>query len=135
MPRPSVWFIRTALIALGAGFSLGGLLLLNKGLPVHPSLWRMLPAHIELVLAGWTLNLALGVGYWILPRFLRGAPRGPAGPVWAAYGLLNAGVLLVCAAPWTGAESLLLLLGRAAEGLAAGLFAWHAWPRVKPHGV
>jgi hypothetical protein len=122
------------LLWLGLGFTFGALLLFNKGLPLHPALWRLLPAHIELVLLGWTLNLALGVAYWILPRFIRGAPRGLAWPVWTAYACLNLGVLLVCAAPWVAGGPALTLSGRAAQGVAAALFAWHAWPRVKPHG-
>jgi hypothetical protein len=134
VPRPSRWYVRTALLWLGLGFTFGALLLFNKGLPLHPALWRLLPAHIELVLIGWTLNLALGVAYWILPRFVHGAPRGLAWPVWTAYACLNAGVLLVCAAPWTPGGPALTLLGRAAQCAAAGLFAWHTWPRVKPHG-
>jgi hypothetical protein len=134
VPRPSRWFVRTALVWLGLGFTFGALLLWNKGLPLHPALWRLLPAHIELVLVGWTLNLALGVAFWILPRFLRGAPRGSAWPIWTAYASLNAGVILVVAAPWVPVGPALAVLGRACQCAAAALFAWHAWPRVKPHG-
>jgi hypothetical protein len=135
LPRLSVWFARTALVHLVAGFTLGALLLTHKGVPLHPALWRLLPAHIELLLLGWTLNLALGVAYWILPRFKTGAPRGPAWPVWAAYGLLNGGIGLVCAAAWVPGGAILLLLGRTAEAIAAGLFAWHARPRLKAPGA
>jgi hypothetical protein len=135
VPRASVWFVRAALICLGAGFTFGALLLLNKGLPVHPALWRLLPAHVELVVIGWTMNLALGVAYWILPRFLRGAPRGPAWPTWAAFGLLNGGVLIVCAGPWVEADPWMAVLGRVAQVLAAALFALQAWRRVKAQGV
>ena len=46
MPRLSVWFIRSALLYLLLGFTLGGLMLWNKGLPIHPVLWRLLPAHM-----------------------------------------------------------------------------------------
>lgn len=127
--------MRTALVHLVAGFTLGALLLINKGLPVHPALWRLLPAHIELLLLGWTLNLALGVAYWILPRFKSGSPRGWVGPVWATYALLNIGIGLVCAAAWVPGGEDVLLLGRSAEALAAGLFAWHARPRLKPMGA
>lgn len=137
MPRLSVWFVRTALAQLIAGFTLGALLLINKGVPLHPALWRLLPAHIELLLLGWTLNLALGVAYWILPRFKAGAARGSEGPVWAAYALLNTGVGLACAAPWLPdrAGLGLLVIGRAAEAVAAALFAWHALPRLKAPGA
>lgn len=135
MPRLSVWFVRTALLHLAAGFTVGALLLANKGLPLHPWLWRLLPAHIELLLLGWTLNLALGVAYWILPRFKIGAPRGQPWPMWAAYLLLNAGIGLVCGASLAANAPILLLLGRGAEAAAAGLFAWHVLPRLKPLGA
>ena len=139
MPRLSVWFVRTALLHLAAGFTVGGLLLFNKGRPIHPSVWQLLSAHIELLLLGWTLNLALGVAYWILPRYKTGPPRGAEGPVWLAYGLLNGCILAVCLAPWVGAteavQASLIGLGKLAEALAAAAFAWHLLPRIKPHGV
>ena len=106
---------------------------------LHPALWRLLPAHIELLLLGWTLNLALGMAYWILPRYKTGAPRGATRPVWLAYGLLNGAVLVVCVAPWLplsdAVEASLLMLGRTAEALAAGVFAWQALPRIKAQGA
>ncbi|MCC7358446.1 MAG: hypothetical protein IT317_03160 [Anaerolineales bacterium] len=139
MPRLSVWFVRTGLLYLAAGFTVGGLLLFNKGLPLHPLMWRLLPAHIELLLLGWTLNLALGVAYWILPRYKTGPPRGSETPVWLAYGLLNGGVAAICLAPWLGlseaGQAGLITLGKVAETLAAAAFAGHILPRIKPHGV
>jgi len=39
MPRLSVYLIRTALLYLAAGFTFGGLMLFNKGLPFAPALW------------------------------------------------------------------------------------------------
>jgi hypothetical protein len=134
-----VWFVRTALLHLAAGFTVGGLLLLNKGVPVHPLVWQLLPAHIELLLLGWTLNLALGVAYWILPRHKTGPPRGAEAPIWLAYGLLNGSILGVCLVPWLGAptaiHSGLLGLAKLGEALAAAAFAWHALPRIKAHGA
>lgn len=138
MPRLSVWFARTALVHLVAGFTLGALLLSHKGVPLHPALWQLLPAHIELLLLGWTLNLVLGVAYWILPRYKTGPRRGSEGPVWLAYGLLNGGIAAVCLAPALGADDtarvVLVALGKAGEALAAALFAGHALPRIKPSG-
>lgn len=69
MPRPSVWFIRLALSYLLVGFTFACLLLSNKGLAYAPWLWRLLPAHIEILLVGWTAQLAMGVIFWIAPRF------------------------------------------------------------------
>lgn len=134
-----MWWVRTALAQLALGFTFGALLLANKGLPVHPALWRLLPAHIELLMLGWTLNLALGVAYWILPRYKQGPARGESWPVAIAYGLLNGGVLAVCVAPWLGlpgaVAGVVTLAGRLAEAAAAALFALHAFGRIKPHGA
>jgi hypothetical protein len=76
VPLLSVWFIRLSLVYLALGFTFGGLLLLNKGLPISPLAWRLLPAHIEFVLFGWTVQLVMGMGFWILPRFAAPPVRG-----------------------------------------------------------
>jgi cbb3-type cytochrome oxidase subunit 1 len=135
VPRLSVWLVRTSLVYLGLGFTLGALILFQKGIPYSDAVWSLLPLHIEFVLVGWTLQLAMGVAFWILPRFLRGAARGDERLVWLAYLLLNAGVLSVGVGAWLGLPGGVLLAGRGAEMLAAALFALHAWPRVKPQGV
>lgn len=135
MPRLSVVFIRTALFYLALGFTAGGLMLFNKGVPVAPTLWRLLPLHIEFVLIGWTVQLALGVAFWAFPRFARGPARGDERPVWAAYLFLNLGVLGVGLGGWLAWPPMFSLLGRIAEGLAVALFAFHSWPRIKPLGA
>ncbi len=135
MPRLSVILVRTALLYLGVGFTFGALILLQKGVSYWEGAWRLLPAHIEFLLVGWTVQLAMGVGFWILPRYIHGAPRGDERLVWMAYVCLNAGVLLAGLGQWLNAPAWVALTGRLSELLAAALFAAHAWPRVKPHGV
>ncbi|HMN29618.1 MAG TPA: hypothetical protein PKE45_15825 [Caldilineaceae bacterium] len=130
MPRLSVWLIRAALLYLLLGFSLGALLLWHKGIPLYPLLWRLLPAHIECLFFGWTVQLALGVAYWILPRFR--SSRGNPTLAWSAFVLLNLGVWLVGLSPLFGIPA---LAGRLAETAAALAFAAHAWPRIKPTAV
>lgn len=135
MPRLSVLFIRTGLVYLATGFTLGGLLLFNKGLPIVPALWAVLPAHIEFLLIGWTLQLIMGVAFWILPRFSRSPLRGKESLAWLSYYLLNLGVWLVILSSlfpqWNGFS----IIGRVAETASAVAFALHAWPRIKPLGV
>lgn len=130
MPRLSIWMVRTALVHLLLGFTIGALLLANKGMPFYPALWRLLPLHSEILLLGWTLQLAMGVAFWILPRFDTARPR--AGFAWAAYLLLNLGIVLVAASLVWVTVPQLLFSGRLAEVGAALTFALHAWPRVKP---
>jgi hypothetical protein len=123
--------VRCALLYLLAGFSLGALLLANKGAPFGPWVWSLLPAHIEFLLVGWTGQLILGVGFWILPRF-PGGSRGNERLAWLAWGLLNAGVLLAAAQALRPGLAFLAPVGRLMEAFAAVAFAAHAWPRVRP---
>jgi hypothetical protein len=138
VPRLSIWFVRCALAYLALGFTVGALLLFEKGVPVYPPVLRLLPAHIEFVLFGWTVQLAMGIAFWILPRFggvLRQAgkpsPRGNENAAWLAFGLLNAGIWLAGIGAALDLAPVVPLLGRAAEAMAAIAFMVHAWPRIK----
>src|SRR5512137_291424 len=93
MTRLSVWTVRAALIYLGAGFLIGALMLTQKGVPLDPNLLRLLPLHVEIVLFGWTLQLAMGIAFWILPRFSREPRYGRVWLGWLAFALINLGVL------------------------------------------
>ena len=135
MTRLSVWTVRTALLYLGVGFFLGALMLTQKGLPFDPAMLRLLPLHIEFVLFGWTLQLAMGIAFWILPRFSHEPRYGNQTFGWLAFVLLNVGVLCAGLGQWLGADSSVALLGRLAEVGAVIFFLGHAWPRVKPIGL
>jgi len=131
VPRLSVWLIRFSLAYLALGFTFGSLLLFHKGIPLHPLLWRLLPAHIEFVLFGWTAQLAMGMAFWILPRFPSPPVRGDENLAWAAFVLVNVGVWLLALAPFSSASAWLAFSGRLAEAGGVLAFALHAWPRVK----
>lgn len=134
MPRLSCWFVRAGLVHLLVGFTAGSLLLIHKGLALHPLLWRLLPLHIECVFIGWTVQLALGVAFWILPRFHSGPERGNVAPAWFAWTLINLGVVLAGLSAALDTPGWALFAGRLAEAGAALAFALHAWPRIKPFG-
>lgn len=133
MPLLSIVMIRTALIYLGVGFTLGMLILLHKGIPYDANVWRLFPLHVELLLLGWMPQLAIGTAYWILPRFGVGADRyGKSWLVWVGYWFFNAGILLIClTALWTLSNEF-LLLGRVLQGIGMGAFAMGMFPRIKP---
>jgi hypothetical protein len=131
VPRLSVLAVRAALLYLAVGATLGALILWDKGLPLAPGLRRLLPAHREMLLMGWMVQLALGVGVWILPRFSGGGPRRRAGLAWAAVVLLNLGILLTGFAGPLGLPLQAVAAGRALELAAALLFVVHLWPRVR----
>jgi hypothetical protein len=127
MPRLSAIYVRTSLVWLAVGSTLGGAILWSKAAPI-PWAWQFLTAHIHLLTWGWLLQLTLGVAYWILPRF--GSERPRAWLAVAAYVLLNAALLLTTVASllplaWPGpAVSALQLLALLA-------FALHAFPRAR----
>ena len=133
MPRLSVFIVRAALIHMGIGFLLGALMLFNKGVALYPAVWSLLPLHMEVVLIGWVVQLAMGVAYWILPRW--NSDRCNVRLVAAAFVLINLGVALAGMSGWLPASSAALIAGRTAEVLAVLAFALHAWPRVKPLGA
>ena len=134
MPRLSIVMIRTALGYLTVGALAGALLLAQPGVPLGHWLTRLVPIHVEFLLLGWTVQLALGVAFWILPRFRSRAVRGWETPAWLAFVLLNVGVQTVAVGSALGSPAIVRLLGRCAEFLAAGAFGVHAWPRVKVFG-
>lgn len=136
MPRLSVLFVRTSLLHLAVGVTLGSPILWHKATGTLPLAWRLLPAHIEIVVMGWLLQLAMGVAFWILPRRrLDGRPsRGREPAAWSAYALLNLGLTAV-ALSTIALPTPAFALGRLAEATAMALFTWHAWPRIKAAGA
>ncbi len=134
MPRLTVWFLRTALVHLACGFTFGALILFHKGIPLDVTVWRLLPLHIEFVLIGWTVQLAMGVAFWILPRLIRGPARGNERLIWLAYAAFNGGVLAAATNQFVSGWGWGLLTGRMLEALAVAIFAVSVWPRVKAIG-
>ncbi len=133
MPRPSVWFIRFSLVYLALGFTFGALMLANKGVAFGPNPSALLPAHIEFLLMGWLVQLALGVAYWILPRFTSGLPRGNQAMAWSVLTGLNAGIMLA-ALGGIGHNAGLVLPGRILEAVSVMAFLLVVWRRVRPSG-
>jgi hypothetical protein len=131
MPRLSVYFVRASLIYLVLGFTFGGLLLANKGVMISPLIWALLPIHIEFLFIGWMIQLAIGIAFWILPRFSKGALRGNENWSWGTLFLLNAGILCVVLQSLFGLQWL-SVLGRVFETLALAAFAIGNWKRVRP---
>ena len=130
MPRLSSWFVHTSLIYLAFGFTLGAILLVNKGLAFLPQVWKLLPIHIEMLLMGWFVQLAAGVAYWILPRLSGERPRGDVRLTWLAFWLINLGiglVILETLIPQPG----ILLFARLVELGGVLAFIISTWERVK----
>ncbi|HEU5101234.1 MAG TPA: hypothetical protein VFU22_19555 [Roseiflexaceae bacterium] len=137
MPYLSRLMIRTALVWLAIGYTLGGLLLLNKGMPTMAWLWTLRYTHVHILLIGWTVQFACGVAFWILPRLDAAGTRGDERLVWLSYAALNVGVVLAALRdPLAAAIGSSLLLDLMPVGAGAlyllGIvaFAAHARPRI-----
>lgn len=130
MPRLSVWAVRLSLLYLLLGFTLGALMLANKGVPFAPWVWSLFPAHIDILLFGFVIQLAIGMAYWILPRF-RGGTRGNETVLWITVGLLNLGIWMVAIIAIINLPGQWLTVGRLLEGMAAVLFTFQVWKRIR----
>jgi hypothetical protein len=137
MPRVSIWFVCASLIALLLGATLGAVILGAKGVGAVGGARILLPAHIELVVIGWMLQLTMGVAQWILPRFGASGPARGNRAAWIAFGALNVGVLCVVATATAsgGVGQAVRWGGRMAEVAAVGAFIASVWSRVRASGI
>jgi hypothetical protein len=134
MPTLSRYFIRSALVYLGIGFTLGGLILSAKAGATDPRVWSLLAVHIAFLVNGWLVQLSLGVAYWILPRIHLG-DRGRRGWAWASFVMLQTGLVLAGisgAGLWFPPLTQLFAPAFCLQAIGIGLFAVHAWPRIRP---
>ena len=132
-PKLMLWATRAGLLYIALGITFGALILFHKGIPYAPTLWLLLPAHMDLMLIGGMTQFAFGIAFGILPRFRTEPRRGNVKLSWAALILLNLGVWLVALSPYLGFNAgTALLAGRALEAAGALAFLLHAWPRVRP---
>ncbi|GAB4433701.1 MAG: hypothetical protein OHK0015_22710 [Chloroflexi bacterium OHK40] len=131
------YFVKTALAQLLISVLLGGLLLANSGLRLHPWIGTLLPVYYHLLMVGWATQLIGGVALWMFPPLSRERPRGDERLGWFAYTALNSGLLLRAVAEplqlirpsaWAGWA---LALAALLQVLAIWALALALWPRVK----
>lgn len=130
MPTPSVWMIRLSLIYLLLSASLGGLLLVHKAVTIHPIIWTFLPVHFELAIWGWLVQFVMGTAYWMFPKKLEGARRGPVFPAWCMVILFNLGIISLIMSIFTSHLFWAAELGRGMIAGAMLLFAGLVWQRI-----
>ena len=135
MPPLTRWFIKAGFLYLLAALLLG----IATQLPatLTPALGAIWPVYLHLLVVGWLTQFIFGVAWWLFPRATASPPRGSDGIGWAAFGLLNLGLLVRVVTepaatlnPTTPLRPLLVV--SAALQFAAGvLFVVNTWPRVK----
>ena len=137
MPILSRWFIRTSFVYLGIGLAVGILL-------AGQSLWNSLssvavlfPGYIHLLTVGWLTLLIFGVAYWMFPKYSSEHPHGNDLLNWAAFILLNLGLLIrLVDEPLDNLRKEAIwgwLLGLSAllQWLGGTAFVLNLWKRVK----
>lgn len=130
MPIISRWMIRSSLVYLLLGTILGAVMLVHKAFPLHPAVWQLLPVHIEISLFGWIIQLTLGTGYWMLPRFLKSPQRGKKLPAILMVVFLNLGIIFVSISYLLQADLPLNQVGRSFELVSVILFISLHWNRI-----
>ncbi len=140
MPSLARAFVRTAFIYFIAAFLLGALVMVERWLGFSRWLRTVYFGQVHLLMVGWITQLAIGVAYWMFPRFLKQQdprPRGSDALAWTVFVTLNAGLVLrliiepfylMGGRPWLAA---VMVLSGFLQALAALLFGLLIWGRVR----
>lgn len=137
MPRLTRYFIKTALIYLATAMLLGLLLAVRTAVDLPPELLALSPVYFHLFMVGWAAQLIFGMLFWMLPKYSREKPRGHEPLAWAAYVLINSGLILrVIGEPLNATQSelgvgWLLAVSSVLQLIGGWSFIAVVWPRVK----
>lgn len=134
MPNLSRIAIRMAFLNAWFGFGLATLIIAQKGQSniFSGQIAGWVLAHVNLLLVGWMVQLALGIAYWILPRLPNTrTERGRFGFAVSAFVCLNGGVWIYTfgiLSTWVELQ----ILGLALQILAILNYGIHIYPRIRP---
>jgi hypothetical protein len=140
MPPLARTFVRASFVYFVAAFVLGAMMMFDQWLSFSRWLKTVYLSQLHLLMVGWITQLAIGVAYWIFPRFLKDQdprPRGSDALTKVVLVCLNAGLLLRFLAepfyllgprPWLAA---LMALSGVLQAVAALAFGWLIWGRIR----
>jgi hypothetical protein len=153
VPATTRAFVKASILYLGLGSLLGALFLINRWIPFGAAILALKTSHVQFLVVGWLTQLIVGVAWWLFPPLQIGlrpdAPlpvrrgqtqRGSEPLFWAAFGCLNAGVLLQAVFEplyiWTGIGFFSFLAGLSGLFLLAAAIAFvvNLWGRVRELG-
>jgi hypothetical protein len=141
MPPIARTYVKAACVYFIAAFLLGAMMMLDRWLNFSRWLKLVYLGQLHLLLVGWITQLAIGVAYWIFPRFLKEQdpqPRGSDALAWGVLVFLNLGLLmrflfepfyLMGPRPWL---AVLMALSGVLQALAALGFGLLIWGRIRP---
>jgi len=137
MPLLSRLFLKTSFIYLAVGLILG-ILLAGQAVWNLPGFVSALdPVYIHLLTVGWLTLLIFGVAYWMFPKYSMERPHGNDQISWAAYFLLNIGLILrvvtepLIAQNFNSFLAGWLVISALFQWLGGILFIANLWKRVK----
>jgi len=137
MPPQTRWHIKSAFVYLAAAMLLGIGLALGAVVQIPVWLAYLSPSFFHLIMVGWVTQMIMGVIFWMFPIVTRARPRGNEKLAWAVYIFLNAGLILrVLCEPLNamnprGFWGWGLVVSALLQWVAAVLFVYNSWPRVK----
>lgn len=137
MPTLTRWFIKTSFVYLIAALIVGLLLAAAPIVSLPPIVTGLNPVYFHLFMVGWVTQIIFGVAYWMFPVLNRETPRGSQWLSWAAYVLLNAGLLLrIVAEPVLSVEhttfwGALLAVSSVLQWFGGAAFVANTWGRIK----
>ncbi|MDX9850668.1 MAG: hypothetical protein RBT01_09195 [Anaerolineaceae bacterium] len=135
MPLIVRWYLRTALAMFILALLVGLVQNLSSLFSFLPS--GFVPVYFHLLMVGWVTQFILGVALWMLPKYSMEKPRGNETLSWAAYILLNVGLLMrAFSEPFhTISPGMIwgwfLVTSAFLQWLAGLLYVINAWQRVK----
>jgi hypothetical protein len=141
MPPIARTYVKAAFLYFVAAFLIAALIMLDRWLNFSRWLKLVYLSQLHLLVVGWITQLAIGVAYWIFPRFLKeqdSRPRGSDALAWGVLVCLNIGLLLrFLAEPFylMGPQSwlaVLMALSGVLQALAAVGFGLLIWGRIRP---
>lgn len=130
MPSQSIWMIRSALLYLIASVSIGTIILIHKVIDLHPFIWALLPAHYEMAIWGWIVQLAMGTAYWMFPKKLEDPRRGPNWAGWTVFILYNIGLVFLVMSTLFSSLIYAAAFGRGLLLISILIFAGLMWQRI-----
>jgi cbb3-type cytochrome oxidase subunit 1 len=141
MPPLARMYVKAAFVYFLVAFLLGALMMLERWLSFSQWLRTMYVSQVHLLVVGWITQLAIGVAYWMFPRFRKEQnpqPRGSDALTWTTFICLNLGLLLRFAVepfyymgPGPGTVALLALSG-VLQAVAVVAFGLVIWGRIRP---
>jgi hypothetical protein len=141
MPPLARTYIKVSFVYFVVAFVLGAMVMLDRWLVFSRWLRLVYVSQLHLLMVGWITQLAIGVAYWMFPRFLKEQdPRGRGSDrlAWFVFVTLNAGLVLrlvfepfYLMGPQSWLAALLALSG-VLQAVSAIGFGVLIWGRVRP---